>query len=96
MADFIRCVAFGKAAEFAEKYLRKGMKIAVGGRILTGSYTNNEGNKVYTFEVAVNEHEFCESKSAQSNDANSAAVPGTDANGFMNIPDGISEELPFN
>lgn len=92
-ADFISCVAFGKNGEFAEKYLHKGTKIAVTGRIQTGSYTNKDGQKVYTTDVVVEEHEFCESKGTGGNE-----VPTfkPDANGFMSIPDGIEEELPFN
>jgi single-strand DNA-binding protein len=100
-ADFINCVAFGKAGEFAERYFRKGTKIAVTGRIQTGSYTNKDGVKVYTTEVVVDEQEFAESKNAGSNGGSdngnyqpSAAAPAGD--GFMNIPDGIDEELPFN
>ena len=107
-ADFINCVVFGRGAEFAEKYLRQGIKIAVSGRIQTGSYTNREGAKVYTTEVVVDDQEFAESKSAsdsyQAQRPQSAPAPapapmpapdtaGTD--GFMNIPDGIDEELPF-
>lgn len=98
-ADFINCVAFGKQGEFAEKYLRQGMKIAVVGRIQTGSYTNKDGRKVYTTDVIVEEQEFAESKasSQQSADAPTAVPVGpADANGFMEIPDGIVEELPFN
>lgn len=90
--DFINCVAFGKTAEFAEKYLHKGIKIAVAGRIQTGSYTNKDGQKVYTTDVVVEEHEFAESRSSGS--GNSMAE--TDKDGFMNVPDGIDEELPFN
>lgn len=86
-ADFINCVAFGKSGEFAEKYLKKGTKIAVTGRIQTGSYTNKDGVKVYTTDVIVEEHEFCESKSQDA--------PQASAGEFMNIPDGM-EELPFN
>ena len=99
--DFISCVAFGKSGEFAEKYLRKGTKIAVTGRIQTGSYTNKDGQKVYTTDVVVEEHEFAESKA--SGDGGSSYSNGlsngraaTDGDGFMNIPDGIDEELPFN
>ena len=105
-ADFIPCIAFGRAAEFAEKYFRQGLKIAVTGRIQTGSYTNREGQKVYTTEVVVEDQEFVESKAASDNYAAShprtsapeASMPnpGTAAEGFMNIPDGIDEELPFN
>ena len=91
-ADFIKCVAFGKAGDFAEKYFRKGMKVAVTGRIQTGSYTNNEGVKVYTTDIVVEEQEFCESKNAQGRPEPSTSS----SDGFMNIPDGIDEELPFN
>ncbi len=100
-ADFIGCVAFGRQAEFAEKYLRKGMKIAVTGRIQTGSYTNRDGQKVYTTDVIIEEHEFCESKGSNaSSDSFSGASRPTPSNaindGFMNIPDGVDEELPWN
>lgn len=95
--DFINCVAFGKMGEFSEKYLRKGIKIAVVGRIQTGSYTNRDGQKVYTTDVVVEEQEFCESKNAsQQNESRPQPMPQTDSDGFMNIPDGIDEELPFN
>lgn len=94
-ADFISCVAFGKAAEFAEKYLRQGTKIAITGRIQTGSYTNREGQKVYTTDVVVEEQEFAESKGASGNIEGSASQ-ATDPDGFMSLPDGIDEELPFN
>lgn len=90
-ADFIPCIAFGKSGEFAEKYMRKGMKIAVTGRIQTGSYTNKDGVKVYTTDVVVDEHEFCESKSSSTAPAPAPQIP-TDQ--FMPIPDGF-EELPF-
>ena len=98
-ADFISCVAFGKNGEFAEKYLHKGTKIAVVGRIQTGSYTNKDGAKVYTTDVVVEEHEFCESRSSSSGSGQQPAASPygqADENGFMNIPDGIDEELPFN
>ena len=111
-ADFINCVAFGRAGEFAEKYFRKGTKIAVSGRIQTGSYTNKDGVKVYTTEVIVDEQEFAESKNASGgneggytggnnynngyNNTYNAPAPGGAGDGFMNIPDGIDEELPFN
>lgn len=99
-ADFISCVAFAKNAEFAEKYLRKGIKIAITGRIQTGSYNDREGRKVYTTDVVVEDQEFAESKSSQNgqNGGNLQAPPEqSDAgDGFMNIPDGIDEELPFN
>lgn len=121
-ADFISCVSFGRTAEFAEKYFRQGLKIVVTGRIQTGSYTNREGQKVYTTEVVVEEQEFAESKAASDNyqggnyqnnnyqnnnygggfgggnsaPAASAGGSSVSADGFMNIPDGIDEELPFN
>ena len=115
-ADFIPCVCFGKSAEFVEKYLIKGTKMAVTGRIQTGSYTNRDGVKVYTTEVVVEDQEFAESKNAQSaGSGGSAGNTGADRrdagstsgrqqassksddpmDGFMNIPDGIDEELPF-
>ena len=93
--DFINCIAFGKLGEFAEKYLRKGTKIAVVGRIQTGSYTNKEGQKVYTTDVVVEEQEFAESKSNSSQQGNSTPEQ-MESDGFMNIPDGIDEILPFN
>lgn len=90
-ADFIGVVAFGRAAEFAEKYCHKGTKLLVTGRIQTGSYTNKDGNKVYTTDVIAEDQEFCESKKTTEEDA-----PKTDADGFMNAPEGIDEnELPF-
>ena len=93
-ADFINCVAFGKNAEFAEKYLRQGIKIAVCGRIQTGSYTNKDGQKVYTTDVVVEEQEFCEKKSDSA--APTQPTPSAYGDGFMNIPTGLEEELPFN
>lgn len=129
--DFISCVAFGKAAEFAEKYFRQGTKIAITGRIQTGSYTNRDGQKVYTTDVVIEDQEFAESKSANEANANRQRSEGntggqssvrqnggdykngnsqgqqgrgqsyqqqsfsTDKDGFMNIPDGIEDELPF-
>lgn len=101
-ADFINCVAFGRNGEFAEKYLRKGTKIAATGRIQTGSYTNKDGVRVYTTEVVVEEQEFAESKSAASGEtaAYTPSRPEPSAaagDGFMNIPDGVEDEgLPFN
>ena len=92
-ADFISCVAFGKNGEFAEKYLFKGMRIAVVGRIQTGSY-EKEGTRHYTTDIVIEEHEFCESKGSGSG-SNGAAAPSPDEPGFINIPDGIDEELPF-
>ena len=96
-ADFINCVAFGRAAEFAERYLRQGTKIAITGHIQTGSYTNRDGQKVYTTDVVIEEQEFAESKGSTSNSNQPAPTPRTDmGDGFMNIPDGIDDELPFN
>lgn len=97
-ADFINCVAFGRSAEFAEKYLRQGTKIVVTGRIQTGSYTNREGVKVYTTDVIVEEQEFAESKRSQESSGQGMAppIPAAGPDGFMNIPDGIDEQLPFN
>lgn len=102
-ADFINCVAFGHQGEFAEKYLRKGIKIAITGRIQTGSYTNKDGQKVYTTDVVVEEQEFAESKTASERNGNPSTPapqegpePSSSGDGFMNIPDGIDEELPFN
>ena len=101
-ADFINCVAFGRAGEFAEKYFRKGTKLVVTGRIQTGSYTNKDGQKVYTTDVVVEEQEFAESKSSSSNEGGYTGggyqrpEPAGAGDGFMNIPDGIDEELPFN
>lgn len=101
-ADFISCVAFGRAGEFAEKYLHQGTKLVVSGRIQTGSYTNKDGQKVYTTDVVVDEQEFAESKSsAASSEASytpSRPQPSADpGDGFMNIPDGVDDEgLPFN
>ena len=105
-ADFIGCVAFGRQAEFAEKYFRQGIKILVTGRIQTGSYTNRDGNKVYTTDVVVEEQEFAESKAVSDSHVGRAPAGATapseapspsiaSADGFMNIPDGIDEELPF-
>ena len=107
-ADFVNCVAFGRGAEFTEKYFRQGLKVVVTGRIQTGSYMNKDGQKVYTTDVVVEEQEFAESKATSDANAGSfshaggfqqapAPTPAADAgDGFMNIPDGIDEELPFN
>lgn len=93
-ADFISCVAFGKSAEFAEKYFHQGSKIVVCGRIQTGSYTNRDNQKVYTTEVVIEEQEFAESKNARSNDSqNSTNADSSD--GYMTIPDEENNELPF-
>lgn len=117
-ADFIPCVAFGRAGEFAEKYFRKGIKICVSGRIQTGSYTNKEGQRVYTTEVIVDNQEFAESRNSDSSAGYNGGgnfgggfggfgggdqapaqrqeeKPSGVMDGFMNIPDGIDEELPF-
>ena len=105
-ADFISCVSFGRTAEFAEKYFRQGMRVLVSGRIQTGSYTNRDGQKVYTTDIVVDDQEFADSKNAsggneggygnsyqQSRPAPSSAI----GDGFMNIPDGVEDEgLPFN
>ncbi len=105
-ADFIGIVAFGRAGEFAEKYLRKGTKVIVTGRIQTGSYTNKDGVKVYTTDVVAEDQEFAESKNAAASNGGSFGgdssapsnepAPSAAGDGFMNIPDGIDEELPFN
>ncbi len=95
-SDFISCVSFGRTAEFAEKYFRQGLRIVVSGRIQTGSYTNRDGQKVYTTEVVVEEQEFAESKKSSETSQSSQTPPPTGSDGFMNIPDGIEEELPFN
>ena len=89
-ADFISCVAFGKTAQFIEKYFAKGNRIGLCGHIQTGSYTDKDGNKVYTTDVIVDEAEFVESKGSAAE-----TKPATDENGFMNIPDNIDEDLPF-
>lgn len=96
-ADFIGCVTFGKNAEFAEKYLRQGTKIIVSGRIQTGSYQKQDGTRVYTTEVVVEEHDFAESKASQQQAQNNRPAPAPEnANSFMDIPDGIADELLFN
>ena len=91
-ADFIKIVSFGKTAEFIEKYFHKGMKIALNGRIQTGSYTDKDGKKVYTTDVVADNVEFCESKGTSAN--NDAPAPASDGD-FMSVPDGIEDELPF-
>ena len=109
-ADFIGCVAFGRSADFAEKYFRQGMRMVISGRIQTGSYTNRDGQKVYTTDVVAEEVEFAESKATsdalrnssgmgggyQSQAPSAPSPSGAAGDGFMNIPDGIDEELPFN
>ena len=102
-ADFISCVAFGKQGEFAEKYLKQGTKVAISGRLQTGSYTNKEGQKVYTTDVVVEEQEFAESKNASGGNSGGNAAPAGNPpaqesapnDGFMNIPAGIENDLPF-
>ena len=96
-ADFINCVAFGKSGEFAEKYLHKGTKIAITGRIQTGSYTNKDGQKVYTTDVVVEEQEFAESKNAggSTGGAFDGGSTGSAPGDFMNIPAGVEDEIPF-
>lgn len=93
-ADFINCIAFGKTAEVIEKYVVKGTKIAVVGHIQTGSYTNKDGQKVYTTDVVIDELEFCESRSSQQSNSQPSPAPNGDM-GFMNIPTDCQEELPF-
>ena len=102
-ADFIKCIAFGRAGEFAEKYFHKGIKIAIDGRIQTGSYQNRDGQTVYTTDVIVENQEFAESKAASDQNSQAAAVPQAepepqpDGDGFMNIPDNVDDSgLPFN
>ena len=102
-ADFISCVAFGRTAEFIEKYFTKGNRIGVYGHIQTGSYTNKDGARVYTTDVVVDEAEFVESRSEGAGNAGSGftapasnQAPAPAGDGFMNIPDGLEEELPFN
>ena len=100
-ADFISCVSFGKTAEFAERYLRQGTKLVVEGRIQTGSYTNKDGQKVYTTDVVVENCEFAESKNSASDGGSYSSSRPEPVNaagdGFMNIPDGVEDEgLPFN
>ena len=98
-ADFINCVAFDRAGEFAEKYFRQGMRVLVSGRIQTGSYTNKDGQRVYTTDVIVDEQEFADSKnsSGRTGDYQPTSTPSSVGDGFMNIPDGVEDEgLPFN
>ena len=100
-ADFFNCTAFGKQGEFVEKYLKKGTKIVVTGRIQNDNYTNKDGQKVYSVQIMVEEIEFAESKASSQSNAGSdrgaqSQMGAPDADGFMNIPDGIGSELPFN
>jgi len=97
-ADFINCVAFGKTGEFFERHGKKGVKFLIEGHIQTGSYTNKDGQKVYTTDVVIDQAEFAESKNG-GNGGNTEGRPApspSTGDGFMNIPDGIDEELPFN
>lgn len=91
-ADFINCVAFGKQGEFAEKYLKKGTKIAVTGRIQVARYTNKDGVNVYTTDVVIESQEFAESKKAAETEQDK---PKTEDNGFMSVPDGFDDQMPF-
>ncbi|MDD6332321.1 MAG: single-stranded DNA-binding protein [Clostridium sp.] len=103
-ADFFNCTAFGRQAEFAEKYLRQGIKIVVTGRMQNNNYTNKDGEKVYSIQIMVEEIEFAESKNAQQSgqdnsgtqDQPRSSVPAPDSNGFMKIPEGAEDDLPFN
>lgn len=96
-ADFISCVAFGKTAEFLEKWFRKGMRVGLTGRIQTGSYTNKDGQKVYTTDVVTDSVEFVENRKASENESPKQTEPHTDEDGFMNIPVDVEDEgLPFN
>ena len=99
-ADFINCLAFGRSAEFAEKYFKQGTKIAVSGRIQTGSYTNKEGVKVYTTDIVVEEQDFAESKAVSEQNRENynhegQAGESAGSDGFINVPEGLEEELPF-
>ena len=95
-ADFFNCPAFGKQAEFIERYMRKAVKVVVSGRIENDNYTNKEGQMVYSVKVMIEEIEFAESKAAGGNQGNSGYSNMGPGDGFMNIPDGLDEELPFN
>ncbi|MCR4651917.1 MAG: single-stranded DNA-binding protein [Lachnospiraceae bacterium] len=106
-ADFINIVAFGRLGEFAEKYLHKGTKVALTGRIQTGSYTNKDGVKIYTTDIVAEDIEFAESKNAQgqggdysqnsfNNGGNGSSFADSTPGDFTNIPEGIDEDLPFN
>lgn len=96
-ADFISCVAFGRTADFLEKWFQRGMRVGLTGRIQTGSYTNQEGHKVYTTDVVADNVEFVESRKASESESLKQTEPHTDEDGFMNIPDDVEDEgLPFN
>lgn len=101
-ADFINCIAFGKLAEFQEKYCKKGIKLIITGRIQTGSYTNKDGKTIYTSDIVIEEQEFAESKGSSSSSSSTESKPESKpssgpalSDGFMSIPDGIDESLPF-
>ena len=95
-ADFLRCICFGRTAEAAERYLGKGMKVAIEGRIQTRNYTNDEGQKIYTTDIVVERQEFLERRSSDSQPAPGPDAAGDPTDGSMDIPDGIDEKLPFN
>ncbi len=95
-ADFFNCTAFGRQAEFAEKYLRQGTKVVIVGRMQNNNYTNKDGEKVYSIQIMVEEIEFAESKNAQQSGQPRSSVPAPDSNGFMKIPEGAEDDLPFN
>lgn len=95
-ADFFNCTAFGKQAEFIEKYLKKGTKILLSGRLQNDNYTNKEGQKVYGVKVMVEEIEFAESKGTADAETQQTTQPQFNADGFVTVPDGLQEELPFN
>ena len=96
-ADFISCVSFGRTAEFAEKYFRQGMRVLVSGRIQTGSYTNKEGQRVYTTDIIADDQEFADSKNASAGGKQAPEMGKPIGDGFMSIPDGVEDEsLPFN
>lgn len=96
-ADYFNCTAFGKQAEFVEKYLKQGNKMLVTGRVQNDNYTNKDGQKVYSVQIIVDELEFAENKSKQSTNKsnNQATTKSNQADGFMNIPTGLEDELPF-
>ncbi|MBP5275782.1 MAG: single-stranded DNA-binding protein [Lachnospiraceae bacterium] len=99
-ADFFNVVVFGKGAEFTEKYLKKGTKVVISGRIQTGSYTNKEGQRVNTFDIIAEEQEFAESKNAAASNGGQTGMqssdsPVADDGDFMNMPDGVKDDMPF-
>ena len=94
-ADFFNCTAFGKQAEFVEKYLKKGVKVVISGRVQNDNYTNKEGQKVYSTRIMIESIEFAESKNSSSEQSTAPAEPKPDKDGFMNIPEDLDAELPF-